>query len=102
MSTTPRTNTPRGALVVFEGLDRSGKSTQVNKLYERLKSEGKQVKKIGFPGMSFTLSHFISTKQKGGKFLRVSGERQLREACLKGWKLPSIDQILFKMSMRTR
>ncbi|GAA6023038.1 hypothetical protein JCM11491_000370 [Sporobolomyces phaffii] len=47
-STSPKPNA-RGALIVFEGLDRSGKSTQVNRLYERLLERGTKVKKIGFP-----------------------------------------------------
>ncbi|GAA5987635.1 hypothetical protein JCM5350_001903 [Sporobolomyces pararoseus] len=39
----------RGALIIFEGLDRSGKSTQVKKLCQRLERQGKKVKQIGFP-----------------------------------------------------
>lgn len=40
----------RGALIVVEGLDRSGKSTQCNKLLEKLQKENKKVKLIRFPG----------------------------------------------------
>ncbi|GAA5910293.1 bifunctional thymidylate/uridylate kinase [Sporobolomyces salmoneus] len=49
--TTPSSSTrsKRGALIIFEGLDRSGKSTQVARLAERLKREGRKVKQIGFP-----------------------------------------------------
>ena len=40
----------RGAFVVVEGLDRSGKSTQVALLEERLKAEGVPVRLVKFPG----------------------------------------------------
>jgi dTMP kinase len=33
----------RGLLIVFEGLDRSGKTTQVGMLYDKFKSEGREV-----------------------------------------------------------
>lgn len=38
-----------GKLIVIEGTDSSGKETQTEKLYQRLKSEGMDVKKISFP-----------------------------------------------------
>ncbi len=38
-----------GKLIVIEGTDSSGKETQTKKLYERLLSEGKNVRKISFP-----------------------------------------------------
>lgn len=41
----------RGIFVVFEGLDKSGKSTQVNILYNTLKNENINVEKISFPGI---------------------------------------------------
>jgi dTMP kinase len=40
----------RGALVVLEGLDRSGKTTQVKLLEQRFVEEGKKVKVMRFPG----------------------------------------------------
>ena len=40
----------RGAFIVFEGLDRSGKSTQVALLADRLKQGGADVKLMKFPG----------------------------------------------------
>ena len=40
----------RGALVVLEGLDRSGKTTQVKLLEQRFVEEGKPVKVMRFPG----------------------------------------------------
>ena len=40
----------RGAFIVIEGLDRSGKSTQVSLLEKRLKAEGVAVRLVKFPG----------------------------------------------------
>jgi dTMP kinase len=39
----------RGKLIVLEGTDSSGKTTQYNKLVERLKSEGKEIVSYHFP-----------------------------------------------------
>lgn len=41
---------PRGAFIVIEGLDRSGKSTQVALLEQRFKAEGRPVRLVKFPG----------------------------------------------------
>lgn len=38
-----------GKLIVIDGADGSGKATQSNLLYERLKQEGRQVEKFDFP-----------------------------------------------------
>ncbi len=38
-----------GKLIVIEGTDSSGKQTQAENLYMRLKSEGKKVMKVSFP-----------------------------------------------------
>jgi dTMP kinase len=38
-----------GKLIVIEGTDSSGKQTQTEILYEKLKSQGIKVKKISFP-----------------------------------------------------
>ena len=40
----------RGAFVVIEGLDRSGKSTQAARLLERLEATSKPVQLLKFPG----------------------------------------------------
>lgn len=42
----------RGALIVLEGLDRSGKTTQVNLLEKKFLEQGKKVKVMRFPGTS--------------------------------------------------
>lgn len=40
----------RGVFIVLEGLDRSGKTTQVKLLQERLVEAGKEVRSMRFPG----------------------------------------------------
>lgn len=45
----------RGAFVVLEGLDRSGKTTQVKLLEQRFVEEGKKVKVMRFPGKWFLI-----------------------------------------------
>ena len=40
----------RGTLIVLEGLDRSGKTTQVSVLEQRLVEAGRKVKVMRFPG----------------------------------------------------
>lgn len=40
----------RGALITLEGLDRSGKTTQVTLLEQRLTENGRKVKMMRFPG----------------------------------------------------
>ena len=40
----------RGKLIVFEGLDRAGKTTQCRKLVEALEQDGQSVKFMRFPG----------------------------------------------------
>lgn len=42
----------RGAFIVFEGCDRSGKTTQCKKLVERLKLQNRNVKFMNFPNRS--------------------------------------------------
>ena len=40
----------RGLFIVLEGLDRSGKSTQVDKLVQRLENDGHKARLQKFPG----------------------------------------------------
>ena len=42
----------RGKLIVVEGLDRAGKSTQVERLCANLCKEGRRVERMRFPGSS--------------------------------------------------
>ena len=43
-------NMARGKLIVFEGLDRAGKSTQCRMLVEDLQNDGIKVRHMRFPG----------------------------------------------------
>lgn len=47
----------RGALIVFEGLDRAGKSTQHARALQSLRREGRKVEGMRFPGKSNSLFH---------------------------------------------
>ncbi|KJE93668.1 deoxythymidylate kinase [Capsaspora owczarzaki ATCC 30864] len=60
----------RGALIVFEGCDRSGKSTQCLMLVERLKALGKRVQHLRFPDRS------TPTGQKINAYLANASEMQ--------------------------
>lgn len=52
MAGTDKTATRRGALIVVEGLDRAGKSSQCEMLRNHLSEQGHVVKYIRFPGIS--------------------------------------------------
>eukprot|EP00794_Sanderia_malayensis_P010847 gene10847-12000_t len=58
--------TKRGFLFVFEGCDRSGKSTQARKLVEALKAKGKSVKFMRYPERDsktgVTISQYLEKK----------------------------------------
>jgi len=49
-STMSRPNCSRGALIVLEGCDRAGKSTQCRKLVQILNERNIQAEYVGFPG----------------------------------------------------
>ncbi|KAH9839988.1 thymidylate kinase [Rhodofomes roseus] len=51
----------RGAFIVLEGLDRSGKSTQAAMLVDRLKQEGVDVKLMRFPDRSTPIGKMIDS-----------------------------------------
>lgn len=42
----------RGALIVIEGIDRAGKSTQCERLCQHLEQQGYSVRRLRFPGMN--------------------------------------------------
>lgn len=49
----------RGKLIVFEGLDRAGKTTQCAKLVESLRAQGRNVKALRFPGIHLLLIVYV-------------------------------------------
>ncbi|GAQ88740.1 Thymidylate kinase/adenylate kinase [Klebsormidium nitens] len=51
----------RGAFIVLEGLDRSGKSTQVQKLVEYLKSRGVEAEAWRFPDRTTAMGKMIAS-----------------------------------------
>ncbi|KAK4226692.1 thymidylate kinase-domain-containing protein [Podospora fimiseda] len=51
----------RGALIVLEGLDRSGKTTQADLLVSRLQSQGRSVKALRFPDRTTPTGHLIDS-----------------------------------------
>ncbi|CAO1605981.1 Thymidylate kinase [Xanthoria calcicola] len=56
---------PRGALIVIEGLDRAGKSTQCEKLCRYLEQEGRRVKHMRFPNRSTPIGKSIDSYLRG-------------------------------------
>jgi thymidylate kinase len=51
----------RGIFVVFEGVDKVGKSTQTNMLIEYIKNDLKEkVQKFAFPGVSIFIYYYFS------------------------------------------
>ena len=51
----------RGALIVFEGCDRSGKTTQVTRLVERLNAGGKPAVMRRFPDRTTNIGSVINS-----------------------------------------
>ncbi|GIZ47029.1 hypothetical protein CKM354_001013000 [Cercospora kikuchii] len=49
----------RGRLIVFEGLDRSGKSTQCARLIDHIKSQGQKVEYMRFPNRGTVIGQMI-------------------------------------------
>ncbi|KAL8714045.1 MAG: hypothetical protein Q9225_006657 [Loekoesia sp. 1 TL-2023] len=60
---------PRGALIVIEGLDRAGKSTQCEKLFQALQQQGRPVKRIRFPDRTTPIGKSIDSYLKGESHL---------------------------------
>ena len=54
-----------GKLIVIEGLDGSGKATQAQKLFEKLKDQGKQVIKVSFPDYNSNSSALVKMYLNG-------------------------------------
>lgn len=58
-------STKRGTLIVFEGLDRSGKSTQCERLVNRLRHQGEKVEHMRFPNRTTPIGHMINNYLSG-------------------------------------
>lgn len=71
------TMAPRGRLIVIEGLDRSGKSTQAERLLRKLETKlgAGEVKLLKFPGV-FSARHRDSVYVKGSSDSQIE-RRQL-------------------------
>lgn len=55
----------RGALIAFEGLDQSGKETQVRAVREHLRSEGRKVRIVSFPDYSTSIGEELARALNG-------------------------------------
>uniref|UniRef100_F1L4L6 Thymidylate kinase n=1 Tax=Ascaris suum TaxID=6253 RepID=F1L4L6_ASCSU len=66
----------RGALIVFEGCDRAGKSTQAQRMVGRIQARGERAELISFPDRSTDLGKFID------QYLKGNVEMEPREAHL--------------------
>ncbi|XP_038672077.1 thymidylate kinase isoform X2 [Scyliorhinus canicula] len=53
--------TKRGALIVLEGMDRSGKTTQCRRLQEALRQQGRAAEVLRFPDRGTEIGHLISS-----------------------------------------
>lgn len=49
----------RGALIVLEGVDKAGKTTQCQKLVQALRHKGQPAEMMRFPGMAFSNHVFM-------------------------------------------
>jgi dTMP kinase len=54
-----------GALIVFEGLDQSGKQTQAELLRDRLKAEGRKARLVSFPDYATSIGEEIARALQG-------------------------------------
>lgn len=54
-----------GHLIVFEGLDQSGKQTQAERLRDRLKQEGRKARLVSFPDYATSIGEEIARALQG-------------------------------------
>jgi len=59
------TSTGRGSLIVFEGLDQSGKQTQAERLRDRLKQEGRKARLVSFPDYGTSIGEELARALAG-------------------------------------
>ena len=55
----------RGSLIVFEGLDQSGKQTQAEMLRDRLKQDGRKARLVSFPDYGTSIGEEIARALQG-------------------------------------
>src|SRR3984893_13166717 len=56
-----------GVLIVFEGLDQSGKQTQAELLRDRLKAAGRKARLVSFPDYGTSIGEEIARALQGGR-----------------------------------
>lgn len=55
----------RGALIVLEGVDKAGKTTQCNKLVQALRQSGRPAEMMRFPGKTYGHCHISKVVLRG-------------------------------------
>ena len=83
----------RGLLVVFEGLDQSGKQTQAERLRERLVAAGRTVRLLSFPSYDTHIGAEIGRALKGERDYAADTMQLLYVANRFEWK-PEIEREL--------
>ena len=85
----------RGLLVVFEGLDQSGKQTQAERLRDRLVAAGRTVRLLSFPSYDTHIGGEIARALKGERDYAADTMQLLYVANRFEWK-PEIEHELAK------
>jgi dTMP kinase len=85
----------RGLLVVFEGLDQSGKQTQAERLRDRLVAAGRTVRLLSFPSYDTHIGGEIGRALKGERDYAADTMQLLYVANRFEWK-PEIERELSK------
>jgi len=83
----------RGLLVVFEGLDQSGKQTQAERLRDRLEAAGRTVRLLSFPSYETHIGAEIGRALKGERDYAADTMQLLYVANRFEWK-PEIEREL--------
>ena len=82
-----------GLLIVFEGLDQSGKETQARRLRQWFEAAGRQVEAIAFPDYGSPIGQEIRTALHGGRDYLADTIQMLQIANRHQWK-PQIERWL--------
>jgi dTMP kinase len=82
-----------GLLIVFEGLDQSGKQTQARLLRQRFEASGRRVESIAFPDYTSPIGQEIRTALHGGRDYAADTIQLLQIANRHQWK-PQIERWL--------